>query len=390
MREEYRKSSKMFFYVDESGHTGPNLFDPAQPTLFYGLLSAAVNLDAVASPDVCRMRNQLGVARLHAAELGVGRLGRVAPLLTDLHRRYAFRFDLFAVQKADHAIICFVDQVFDSGVNPAVAWHHYWTPLRYVLLLKVASLFDQSLARVAWQARINVDRAEANRGMVQVCETLLSRVSSLSNQRSREVVAQGLQWAAQNPNEILYNAPTSADARSVMPNVIGFQSVLAHIASRSRKLAARSVSVIVDQQSQFNAAQKALATGYSPTSGTVLPMGPGMPVLDLRGMKNLSVQTMSSAQSVGLELTDSFLWLYRRILLKQDLPAELEPLLARMTKASRADEISLQALTKRWSKWFDELPEPTVSQLSKARELLKQQDAMRQDAIESRNSADKG
>jgi len=58
----------MYCYVDESGHTGANLFDPAQPTLFYELLSASVNLD-------------IGVDRLHATELGVPGLGRIAPLL---------------------------------------------------------------------------------------------------------------------------------------------------------------------------------------------------------------------------------------------------------------------------------------------------------------------
>jgi hypothetical protein len=32
----------MFFYVDESGHTGSNLFDPAQPQLYYGVLQATI------------------------------------------------------------------------------------------------------------------------------------------------------------------------------------------------------------------------------------------------------------------------------------------------------------------------------------------------------------
>src|SRR5579862_3584326 len=358
----------MFCYIDVSGHTGPNLFDPAQPTLFYGLLTAKVNLDVVAAPDVRQAVAQQGTNRLHAAELGVGGLGRIAPLLEGLHRRYAFRFDLFAVQKPDHAIICFFDQVFDSGMNPAVAWHHYWTPLRYVLLLKLASLFDESLAQVAWRARINLDPGEASIGLVDVCETLLTRLPSVPDQRSRDVLAQGLEWAASNPDKILYNAPTSADAKSVMPNVIGLQSVLAHIASRIRTLGVYKACVTIDQQSQFNAAQKALAEGYSRASGILLPMGPGMPVLDLRGMKNISVQIKSSEESVGLALTDCFLWLYRRILLKQSLPDELHALLARMTKVSKADEVSLQALIRRWSKWFDELPEPTAAQLSKAQQ----------------------
>jgi hypothetical protein len=48
----------MYCYVDESGHTGANLFHPAQPTLFYGLLSASVNLDIVAALDARRMRDR--------------------------------------------------------------------------------------------------------------------------------------------------------------------------------------------------------------------------------------------------------------------------------------------------------------------------------------------
>jgi len=30
----------MYFYIDESGHTGTNLFDPNQPALCYGVVSA--------------------------------------------------------------------------------------------------------------------------------------------------------------------------------------------------------------------------------------------------------------------------------------------------------------------------------------------------------------
>lgn len=32
----------MFFYIDESGHTGKNLFDPLQVNLYYGLISSKV------------------------------------------------------------------------------------------------------------------------------------------------------------------------------------------------------------------------------------------------------------------------------------------------------------------------------------------------------------
>ena len=127
----------MYFYVDESGHTGQNLFDPEQPMLFYGVLSSRVNVDVVASPRLERLKRSLGVPRLHAAELGNGRLVSIAPELLNILRTLQLRFDLYRVAKPDHAVISFFDQVFDQGMNPAVPWHCYWTPMRYPLVLKL-------------------------------------------------------------------------------------------------------------------------------------------------------------------------------------------------------------------------------------------------------------
>lgn len=64
----------MHFYVNETGHTGPNLFDRTQPVLSYGVLSSPVDLDKVAEPELAALRKKLGVVRLHAAELGMHRL----------------------------------------------------------------------------------------------------------------------------------------------------------------------------------------------------------------------------------------------------------------------------------------------------------------------------
>lgn len=120
----------MFFYVDESGHTGANLFDEAQPKLYYGLLSSDVNLDYVAEPHLVPLRKKVETDRLHAAQLGNGGLVLIADGLIDLQRRFKLRFDFYRVAKPDHAVICFFDQVFDQGMNPAITWTGYWTPLR--------------------------------------------------------------------------------------------------------------------------------------------------------------------------------------------------------------------------------------------------------------------
>lgn len=42
----------MNFYVDETGHTGPNLFDRTQRVLSYGVLSSPDDLDKVAESEL--------------------------------------------------------------------------------------------------------------------------------------------------------------------------------------------------------------------------------------------------------------------------------------------------------------------------------------------------
>lgn len=137
--------------MDESGNTGLELYDRNQPTLYYGVLTASVSRDVVALPFLRKLRKQLGVERLHANELGVGRLSQIAENLAQYSKKKDLHFSLFLVSKPDHALICFFDQVFDSCLNAAVPWTHYFTPLRYVLLFKVSYLFDEDLSKKTWQ-----------------------------------------------------------------------------------------------------------------------------------------------------------------------------------------------------------------------------------------------
>ena len=76
----------MFFYVDESGHTGTNLFDENQPVLYYGVLSSRVNIDVLAEKKLSVLRNRLGVTRIHAAEIGNGGLVQIIEGLVTLQK----------------------------------------------------------------------------------------------------------------------------------------------------------------------------------------------------------------------------------------------------------------------------------------------------------------
>ena len=370
----------MFFYVDESGHTGTNLFDENQPVLYYGVLSAKTNLDVLAEPEIKRPRKLRGVERLHASELGLGGLVEISEHLISIQKKYQPRFDVYRVAKADHAVICFFDQVFDQGMNPAMTWTGYWTPLRYMLLVKVASLFDDDLAQRAWKARIDTNDQSAEAELVYVCRALLPRLSELPDARSRQLLGDSLNWAIKNPGELHYNCKSKKDVLTVTPNLIGFQTVMHGIASRLRSPKA-TASIVVDQQSQFNKAQRSLAEFYASARHVPWVTGPGLPKMDLSQIPVAPITFRSSKESVGLELVDSYLWIFKRVLEGKELAAELSPIVKSQLRRGRTDDISINAISTRWSQWFNELPDPTEEQIKAGKEMLAKDEARRLRAV---------
>lgn len=124
----------MFFHIDESGNTGNNLFDRAQPRLSYGLLSSRKNVDVLGVKyfkEICKL---LGTTSLHANELGVGKLTKIVPQLSRLHNKMGFHFDFYYIDKKTFALVAFILRRFliKALIRP-LNWigigHHYDSPL---------------------------------------------------------------------------------------------------------------------------------------------------------------------------------------------------------------------------------------------------------------------
>lgn len=349
----------MFFHVDESGHTGTNLFDENQPVLYYGVLSSPLNIDKLGFKFIPKLRKKVDADRLHASELGNGRLVTILPELLTIQKKFKFKFDIFQVKKPDHAVISFFDQVFDQGLNPAVPWTSYWTPLRYPLLLKLSLLFDIDLLKKAWGTRIEKNNEKAESELVAICAELRSRVHLLPDKRSQQIITDTLLWAERNPKKIDYNISSKDELLSISPNLVGFQFVMSNIGFRLQENKAKNSSIIVDQQSQFNKSQKSLAEFYARAkeSCPISEMGPGMPDIDFTSMPSIPIQFKSGHDSYGLELVDIYLWIFKRFMEKKTLAPELYKIIKYQSKHTITNEISLKALDEKWSKWFKELPD---------------------------------
>lgn len=369
----------MFFYVDESGHTGHKLFDSSQPTLFYGLLSSKLNVSLLAEADLKRLRDKLGVERLHANEIGLEGLAQISEELLAIQKKFNLTFDLYFIEKVDYALINFFDQVFDQGVNPAMTWTGYWTPLRYVLLEKLRLLFDEDLLKRAWEARIERQDSVAEAELSKICNELKSRVHYLPDERSRNLLFDVLDWAGSNPAEICYNRQSKQSYLQISPNLIGFQFVLTGIANRLKSKRKSAKKIIVDQQSQFDKAQKNLQRWYlnAKESGQELQLGIGLPESDFQSMADIEIVHNSSANCAGLELVDIYLWIFKRLKDGKEIPQESYPLVRAQMHRGRTDGVSLQSLLDRWQPFFANLPDPTGEQLEKVEALKAMEEARR-------------
>lgn len=353
----------MYCYIDESGQTGLNLFDITQPTLYYGALSSLSDLDIVAEDAVKKLRAILNVNRIHASDLGNSELVKIAPTLRQLAVDFDWVFDFHMVQKPDHAIIQFFDQTFDQGTNPAMSWTGYWTPLRYALLIQVAILFDDSMTKEAWEARITTNDQDAESKLINVCSSILGKVNKVPDARARELITDSMNWVIKNPSEVGYNISSKAELHQISPNLVGFQSVLHKIATRSRANDTQVSNIIVDQQQQFNKAQEWIHDLYRRLNNQVFSLGAvGMPTMNFEKFPAVPIVCTPGDKSAGLELVDVYLWIMKRIVENKTIAPELEVLCQDQTeKGGTIDVISLHSINDRWLEYFANLPVPPDS-----------------------------
>jgi len=185
----------------------------------------------------------------------------------------------------------------------------------------------------------------------------------------------------ENPQEVQYNPKSKRDSYWITPNLIGFQQVMFSIALRIKEGKSHFPVIVVDQQTQFNKTQCSLAKFYAQLSGRQYDLGTGLPKMDFTGMPITPIRFQSGLNNVGLELVDIYLWLFKILFEKKEIAPELHSLLSSLMSSCTYNEISLSAIEKRWTEWFENLPEPTPEQWEFGKEIIKNNERRRLDAI---------
>ena len=379
----------MFFHIDESGNTGNNLFDSEQPRLSYGVLSSLRNVDALCTSIHKQIQREIGDDQIHANQLGIGGLVKIAPHLIEIQKKMKFDFDYYFIEKLDYALVLFFDAVFDAGLNEAVKWDTYWTPMRYLIIHKLAALFDEQLLRESWRlcTERKIQRYEGD--IVQLLSEVKGRaIASGLDPRSVEVIVDALDYGIAKPLELDFGYP---DQKMVSPNAVGFQFVVSCIARRVRsKKRKKASSILVDRQHQFNNAQigthynlSKIAEGIKKSPQKEKNYYLKHPLLatfeeaDIvhEGLPDRELTIAKSSDSIGLQIVDVYLWVTNKIISGHDIPDELKYLWSLFARRSSIDGISLDGMGRRFSEFEKMLPkfeDLTEEQMQMAKDMVEQ------------------
>jgi hypothetical protein len=368
----------LFFHVDESGNSGNNLFDHNQPVLSYGVLSSETNVDVLASREHAGILRRLGEDSIHANQLGAGRILSIVGDLIRLHDKFDFHFDYYFIHKESYAVAMLFDAIFDAGLNEAVKWDWYWTPLRFPMVAAVQTMVDEDLLKEGWKLRLiprmRIEREEAR--IVRLLTTLRDRLDKAAHidKRIREILSDGLRFGIKNPLKLDFGTDIP---KFFSPNSVGFQFVLSCIANRLKATKRKALKITLDRQSEFNQAQIQTYINRAQLSAA-LRKSPidrewylGHPLHEgvRDDAKNLishfpeeKVTITTSPESFGLQLVDVYLWIVGRTLTATHVPDELKLLARMLLNPARIDGISIPTMMARFNAFEKKLPQ--ISEIS--------------------------
>jgi hypothetical protein len=234
----------VFAYTDESGNTGLEIFDRAQPIFYTLTLLAKEDLNLSAAGPVADWCRHLAVSELHAGELGVGRLAQIAPSICEYIMEVKPLFIVTSVEKRHMAPMKFVDTVLDSGLNEAVSGFSHWLrPLRLRLAHDILRHMSPRAERDFWAAFRRRDIAKFRDVINRVESSIAMRES---DRRVRQLLGDALRWASKRPEDLLVK-----QSRLDAPNLVAFSGIIHGLHDMLKGTPLRVATFVHDEQNEF-------------------------------------------------------------------------------------------------------------------------------------------
>ncbi|MCR9240642.1 MAG: DUF3800 domain-containing protein [Rhodobiaceae bacterium] len=366
-----RQSTKMYGYIDETGNTGRNLFDDQQPVYITGALITRANFDLSYGANLKTKLDKHDIQELHANEIGFRKLELVAPDLLQILRHSDASFALSVVEKKYLLATKVVDSIFDSGENPSVPWDFYnLRPLRMMLVFKLSSLLCDDLAKNFWSILMERNKAKLLENLKKFCEAILVRVPELPDAHSRQLFTDAFQWVKENPDGPLIFTQNRHDLKQHMPNTVAFSNLLRAVDQVSKIKRCPRTNLVHDSQHEFSNTLAFIHKFFANAPDEQIHHAGETYTLSV--LPGSSFEMVPDENSLGVQIADTFLWLYRRHTLGKDIPPNSRKLLDFSLNRTLIEEFTFDGVHQRLMEQLACMEEPSPSAINGATELAQE------------------
>jgi Protein of unknown function (DUF3800) len=373
----------LYAFVDETGNTGHNLFDEAQPDFFTAALITKGDFDASYRDAALVLTSTLGVDSLHGKELGLPRIEAIGEDFLSLLRKSKADFFVSRVEKRYLLATKVFDSLFDSGENAAVAWHHYnLRPFRLMFAFKLAAIIDLETGKLFWECILEPNEKKAYELLPQVCARLQGNLLELPDERSREILGEGLEWARTHPESIQIYTDRKLSRQGHFPNLVAFTNLLDGLERYSKERKKRVARITHDQQNEFARSLAMWHELFSNASPEQVRWAGE--AYSLQRVVGSEFEVREDSLSPGIQVTDVVLWLYSQLHKGRPLPRTCGAIMQYVLSHGWENDFSFAGVERSFVERFGPiLTKPlTKEQEKSARAWMAEAEKARQASIE--------
>ncbi len=368
----------IYAYVDESGNTGKNIFDPAQPDFYTAALVSKGDFDARWGERINAIARQVGAEAIHASELGLGRLEGIADRLCELLDASGAHFFVSRVEKRYLLATKMFDVLFDSGENAAIPWHSYnFRPLKIMLAFKLGFIVDDAIARDFWKCLLLPSEEASRRMLPAICEALKARLHMIPDERSRKILGDGLDWIVKHPETIQFAVEQRIAKQGHFPNLVAFTNLLRGLQDFSQRWNRKVARITHDEQSEFRRTlQFSHALGSNAAPDVIEWAGESYSLQVTPGSQFVM---KPDSESPGIQMADVTLWLYGQVVKGKDIPPACANVLTLILERSWRNDFSFAgveaSMMEQWGEVFFGPVDP--EKLEAAKKILEESEVRR-------------
>lgn len=347
----------MFAYIDETGNSGKNLFDPEQPVFMTAAVMTRRNFDLFHTKNFQALAAGFGDTSLHANKLGLGRIEQIAETLLEIVASEKTRFFISSIDKNYLATSKLVDTLFDPFENKAVPWHVYnLRVMRIMLVFKAGYILNEDIMFQFWDGLMQKNEKRAYEYFTESLKKLREQVPGLPDARSRELFIDAIDWALKYPEEIYVHSSGVEARNGHLSNMAVFPELLGGIEQQSQLWQSKVHQIKHDRQSEFEKTLKEWHERHKNASAKPIHL-PGKEKYVMRRVEGSKLIVSNSNDSPGIQVADIMMWLFKKLREGHRLPQNCARLMHYVLKYGYMVDLSFEGVSRQLSGTMKELEE---------------------------------